>query len=172
MDASETLPQEWPNQRLKILIPCWVLLIISTFFVVWRVVYGIMQSRRFLLCDYLLIIATVSCHETLVLHKKLIISGAQHHCDFYLASRGRRWTGQTHHGSNSLSWDHDILLLSLDYASSQHHRGCVPQMVHLRLASGTQLLEGLPSHCMAVYSHGHRFQLPGASIDTFWVLTI
>lgn len=67
MAGNAAPPQEWPNERLKILIPCWTLMIISSMFVVWRVVYGLMQSRRFLLCDYLLIIATVS-------------QGA-HHCD-------------------------------------------------------------------------------------------
>jgi len=60
MADTDALPQEWPNQRLKILIPCWTLLIISTMFVVWRVVYGLMQSRRFMVSDYFLIIATVS----------------------------------------------------------------------------------------------------------------
>lgn len=57
---SDTVPQEWPNQRLKILIPTWTLMIISTMFVIWRIAYGLMQSRRFMLSDYLLIIATVS----------------------------------------------------------------------------------------------------------------
>jgi hypothetical protein len=60
MSDSQTGAEEWPNERLKIMVPCWLLMIISTIFVVWRVVYGLMQSRRFLLCDYLLIIATVS----------------------------------------------------------------------------------------------------------------
>ncbi|CAO2649879.1 Nn.00g011710.m01.CDS01 [Neocucurbitaria sp. VM-36] len=55
--ADET-PQEWPNQRLKILIPTWTLLFISTGFLIWRVVYGVMQKRKFMICDYLLITAT------------------------------------------------------------------------------------------------------------------
>ncbi|EAT83083.2 hypothetical protein SNOG_09818 [Parastagonospora nodorum SN15] len=55
---ADVAPQEWPNQRLKILIPSWTLMIISTIFVIWRVVYGLMKSRRFMLSDYLLIIAT------------------------------------------------------------------------------------------------------------------
>jgi uncharacterized membrane protein YqjE len=33
--------EHWPNQRLKILIPTWTVLIISTLFVIWRVVYGL-----------------------------------------------------------------------------------------------------------------------------------
>lgn len=56
MDAGT---QEWPDQRLKILIPVWTLTVISTAFLVWRVVYGL-RSRKFIACDYLLIIATVS----------------------------------------------------------------------------------------------------------------
>jgi hypothetical protein len=56
--------QEWPNERLKILIPTWVLMAISTMFFIWRVVYGLMRSRRFMLSDYLLTIATVSLPYT------------------------------------------------------------------------------------------------------------
>jgi hypothetical protein len=75
---ADVVPQEWPNQRLKILIPTWVLMIISTMFVVWRVVYGLMNSRRFMLSDYLLIIATVSNHLTrLALGSDR--TGTQHH---------------------------------------------------------------------------------------------
>jgi hypothetical protein len=60
MDDQDPSLQYWPNHRLKILIPTWTVLIISTLFVVWRVVYGLRNSRRFMLSDYLLIIATVS----------------------------------------------------------------------------------------------------------------
>lgn len=60
MDSPATLPQEWPDQRLKIMIPTWTLLIISTMFLIWRVVYGVMQKRSFMASDYLLIIAAVS----------------------------------------------------------------------------------------------------------------
>ncbi|KAI8932309.1 hypothetical protein NX059_010504 [Plenodomus lindquistii] len=58
MEAPPPADQEWPNQRLKILVPTWILLIISTAFLIWRVIYGIMQRRRFMVADYLLIIAT------------------------------------------------------------------------------------------------------------------
>jgi hypothetical protein len=60
--ADNDTVQEWPDQRLKILIPAWTLMIISSMFLVWRVVYGLQKSRRFMLSDYLLIIATVSDH--------------------------------------------------------------------------------------------------------------
>jgi hypothetical protein len=56
---ADTTTQEWPDQRLKILVPGMILMIISTFFVIWRVVYGIKGGRSFMICDYLLIIATV-----------------------------------------------------------------------------------------------------------------
>lgn len=61
MDTSGAVPHDLPNDRLKVLVPAWTLMIISTAFLVWRVVYGFMNGRKFMLCDYLLIIATVSC---------------------------------------------------------------------------------------------------------------
>jgi uncharacterized membrane protein YqjE len=60
MADNDTAQQVWPNERLKILIPTWTFMIISSLFVVWRVVYGVMQARRFMLSDYLLIVAAVS----------------------------------------------------------------------------------------------------------------
>jgi hypothetical protein len=65
MDDQDASLQQWPNHRLKILIPTWTVLIISTLFVIWRVVYGLRSSRRFMLSDYLLIVATVSNITTL-----------------------------------------------------------------------------------------------------------
>lgn len=58
MDSSTT--QDWPDRRLKIMIPMWTLLTISTAFLGWRVAYGVVTRRRFMICDYLLIIAGVS----------------------------------------------------------------------------------------------------------------
>lgn len=52
--------QEWPNHRLKVMVPMWSLLTVSTAFLVWRIAYGIKSRRRFLVCDYLLIVACVS----------------------------------------------------------------------------------------------------------------
>jgi hypothetical protein len=60
MDDQDASLQHWPNHRLKILIPTWTVLTISTLFVTWRVVYGLRNSRRFMVSDYLLIVATVS----------------------------------------------------------------------------------------------------------------
>jgi hypothetical protein len=60
MADNEAVVQEWPNQRLKILVPTWTLMIISTMFLTWRVVYGLMKARRFMLSDYLLLVAGVS----------------------------------------------------------------------------------------------------------------
>jgi hypothetical protein len=59
MDPGDSAPQDWPNERVKILVPAWTLMIISSAFLVWRVVYGFMHGRKFMICDYLLIIATV-----------------------------------------------------------------------------------------------------------------
>ncbi|KAF1837148.1 hypothetical protein BDW02DRAFT_181833 [Decorospora gaudefroyi] len=50
--------QEWPNEGPKIVATTWTLVVLSTIFVIWRVVYGIIQKRSFMVCDYLLIIAT------------------------------------------------------------------------------------------------------------------
>ena len=60
MDALGAVPQDLSNERIKVLVPAWTLMIISTAFLVWRVVYGFMNGRKFMLCDHLLIIATVS----------------------------------------------------------------------------------------------------------------
>ncbi|KAH6643610.1 hypothetical protein C7974DRAFT_347772 [Boeremia exigua] len=54
---SDATAPEWPNHRLKVIVPMWSLLTISTAFLVWRVVYGLKCRRRFMVCDYLLIIA-------------------------------------------------------------------------------------------------------------------
>ncbi|KAJ6285827.1 hypothetical protein J3E71DRAFT_210178 [Bipolaris maydis] len=53
----DPVTQQWPNRRLEILIPMWSMTLIATVFLVWRVVYGFSQSRRFMTSDYLLIIA-------------------------------------------------------------------------------------------------------------------
>ncbi|KAF9691253.1 hypothetical protein EKO04_010923 [Ascochyta lentis] len=57
MDSDLGSLQQWPDQRLRIMIPTWTLLILSTTFLVWRVVYGLKQKRPFMVSDYLLIIA-------------------------------------------------------------------------------------------------------------------
>lgn len=64
MEAPDSATQDWPNERMKLLVPSWTLMIISTGFLVWRVVYGLMNGRKFMVCDYLLIIATVGSVPT------------------------------------------------------------------------------------------------------------
>ena len=64
MDTSAAVPHDLPNGRIKVLVPAWTLMILSTAFLVWRVVYGFTNGRKFMLCDYLLIIAGVSCIPT------------------------------------------------------------------------------------------------------------
>ncbi|RAR02614.1 hypothetical protein DDE82_005702 [Stemphylium lycopersici] len=41
------------------LIPMWTLLLASTAFLVWRIVYGFVRGRKFMISDYLLIIAAI-----------------------------------------------------------------------------------------------------------------
>lgn len=55
----------------------------------------------------------------------------------------------------------------MDLASHQPYRSRFPQVVHLRMASGTQLLQALSGHRVALDFNGHRFQLPSTSVDTF-----
>jgi len=51
---------EWPDRRLEILIPSYILCTLSTSTLAWRMVYGIRTKRKLLICDYLLLIAAVS----------------------------------------------------------------------------------------------------------------
>ncbi|KAL6708788.1 hypothetical protein ACN47E_002484 [Coniothyrium glycines] len=54
---ADSTGQAFPDHRLKAMVPMWTLSIISTAFLLWRIAYGISSRRRFLVCDYLLIIA-------------------------------------------------------------------------------------------------------------------
>ncbi|KAL1798177.1 hypothetical protein ACET3X_002214 [Alternaria dauci] len=76
MDTTGT--QEWPDQRLKVLVPVWTLATISTAFLVWRVVYGL-QSRKFITCDYLLIIATALNITATSLNQIVVNNGLGRH---------------------------------------------------------------------------------------------
>lgn len=51
--------QDWPDRTLNILVPTTILCVLSTAVFIWRLVYGIEAKRKLVLCDYLLIIATV-----------------------------------------------------------------------------------------------------------------
>ncbi|CAI6258297.1 unnamed protein product [Periconia digitata] len=50
-------PQEWENQRLRILIPTTALFALCTLFLGWRCIYGFRNGRKLLVCDYLLLIS-------------------------------------------------------------------------------------------------------------------
>ncbi|KAB2102171.1 hypothetical protein AG0111_0g9542 [Alternaria gaisen] len=76
MDTAGT--QEWPDERLKVLIPVWTLTLISTAFLVWRVVYGL-RSRKFIICDYLLIIATALNISATSLNQVVVNNGLGRH---------------------------------------------------------------------------------------------
>jgi multisubunit Na+/H+ antiporter MnhF subunit len=54
-----TEQEHWPDRTLGILVPTTILCIISTVLLMWRVIYGIRTKRKLLICDYLLIVATV-----------------------------------------------------------------------------------------------------------------
>lgn len=160
---SDPTAQEWPNQRLKILVPGMILVIISTFFVAWRVVYGIGAGRNFMICDYLLIIATV-CPRNPEIGMRLTVSQASQHIgDRHVVGSGRRWARTTYHGP--LDRHHAICLPAIHLTDSQHYRCRRFKVVDLRVASDTQLLQGVPRRRLAVYSYGHGFQLPSARPD-------
>lgn len=57
---ADTQQQEWPNRNLEILIPTTTLCVLSSLVLIWRLVYGVKQNRKLMLCDYLLILAAVS----------------------------------------------------------------------------------------------------------------
>lgn len=57
--STSPAPQEWEDQRLRILIPTTVLFGLATVFLFWRCVYGFTHGRKFLVCDYLLLLSWV-----------------------------------------------------------------------------------------------------------------
>lgn len=42
-------------------------------------------------------------------------------------------------------------------------------MVHLCMATSAQLLQGVPSYCVAFDCARHSFQFPRTSVDTLWL---
>lgn len=51
--------QAWPNRKHEILGSTISVGILSTLMLVWRVAYAMMNKRKLLFCDYLLILAGV-----------------------------------------------------------------------------------------------------------------
>jgi hypothetical protein len=120
MDTAGT--QEWPDERLKVLVPVWTLTLISTAFLVWRVVYGL-RSRKFIICDYLLIIATVSLGVLQPYNladgtghgADMVISGSQHRSDVAQSSSREQWSWTPYHGPYGLPESQNLQLLSMDH---------------------------------------------------------
>ncbi|KAF2622398.1 hypothetical protein BU25DRAFT_402772 [Macroventuria anomochaeta] len=79
MDTTGSAQQDWPNERIKILVPAWTLMIISTAFLVWRVVYGFIHGRKFMICDHLLIIATLLNISATGINQVVIDAGLGRH---------------------------------------------------------------------------------------------
>jgi hypothetical protein len=140
MDNDPTVPKQWPDQRLRIMIPTWALLIISTMFLTWRVVYGIVQKRSFLASDYLLIIAAVSRRTfSLKCRLDLTLLGTKYHCSIHVASSDRSRSGASLYGPVGGAKSHAFCILSLDLADHQHHGGGIHQVVYLCIPSGSEL---------------------------------
>ena len=53
-------PQEWPNRRIEIILSTTIICILSALILLWRIVYGVANKRKLMVCDYLLMIAAVS----------------------------------------------------------------------------------------------------------------
>ncbi|KAJ8113398.1 hypothetical protein OPT61_g4462 [Boeremia exigua] len=49
--------QEWPDRRFEILWSTISIGVLSTLMLIWRVIYAVMNKRKLLFCDYLLILA-------------------------------------------------------------------------------------------------------------------
>lgn len=90
---------------------------------------------------------------------------SQHHGNINVASehRSRPWT--THHGSDCSAKLNALQLLSLDLTNHKHHSSGFPEVVHLRMVAGVELLETVPSDCLVVHCYGHCIQLPGTCSD-------
>lgn len=54
----------WPNKGGQILGSTLSICILSTAIVVWRIIYGFQSKRKLMVCDYLLILATVSANRS------------------------------------------------------------------------------------------------------------
>ncbi|KAF2708442.1 hypothetical protein K504DRAFT_535041 [Pleomassaria siparia CBS 279.74] len=71
--------QEWPNRGLEIILSTTIVCVLSTLLLIWRIVYGLMQKRRLLLCDYLLVVATMMNVTTTILRFKTTDHGMGRH---------------------------------------------------------------------------------------------
>jgi hypothetical protein len=173
MANMDTSSQDWPDQRLKILIPTWILMVISTIFVAWRVVYGFKKTRVFMTSDYLLIIATVRTKLSRKTNLGLTVptTASQRRRDMRNISGRRLWTGATFQRSHCFAANPAVLLLPLDIANHQHHRSRIPQVGYLCLSPGAQLFQSIPNHCVAVNLDGDCVQFSGTCFNALWLFT-
>lgn len=167
MESSSS--EQWPDHRLKVMIPMWSLLIVSTAFLVWRVVYGLMNRRWFMVCDYLLITAGVSSLPTRASYMQFELmhhfSVPQHRSNVVDASGHWPRAWPTHTGPYCATEHQAIQLHSLDRPDHQRHRRCIPEVVDLRVAPGSELLQVVSSRGVAVDCDGYGAELPGAGFD-------
>ncbi|USP75149.1 hypothetical protein yc1106_02423 [Curvularia clavata] len=61
---------DWPHRRVTILAPNTALVIISTLFAMWRVIYGIKTKRKGIICDVLLSVAVILNIASIIIHFK------------------------------------------------------------------------------------------------------
>ncbi|KAF2002174.1 hypothetical protein P154DRAFT_618904 [Amniculicola lignicola CBS 123094] len=73
------LQKDWPDRKVEILASTTVICILSTAILIWRVVYGVLNKRKLLLCDYLLIVAAVLNIVTTVIRFKTTAHGLGRH---------------------------------------------------------------------------------------------
>lgn len=96
----------------------------------------------------------------------------QYRRDSVITENHRTQSRTTHHGPFSAAEYPAIQLHPLDCTDCQHHRRCIPQMVHLFMAPSTELFENVPGHCLVLHSHGHSSELSGTCIDPLWLRTV
>ncbi|KAH8702743.1 hypothetical protein GQ44DRAFT_553084, partial [Phaeosphaeriaceae sp. PMI808] len=57
---------DWPNRRTEIMASTVPICALSIVFLVWRIVHGLRNKRKLLLCDYLLILAAANKKQQLI----------------------------------------------------------------------------------------------------------
>jgi hypothetical protein len=138
--------REWPNRGLEIFVVGIVLCVLSTSVLAWRIVYGIRTKRKFLLSDFLLIIAAVSQPISSTPLQKLVLIDVSlvvgHNVCFYSLADSEIRSGTPHRRSYHLQAQRSfgLQLLSLDHSNHQSRRNGYPEVCYLCLPTGPSIL--------------------------------
>lgn len=156
----------WPDRRVTVLAPSTTLVVISTLFALWRVIYGIKTKRKGILCDVLLSIAVVRTHslplsdnnnkKNRTCRLNHPTTDPQHRIHHHplqnLQPRPRppHFRPQHRQTARRVAFQ----LLPLDRADPQHARHLVSQILHLHISAYPQLLETVSGHRLGKYPNG------------------